>query len=106
MTKPALWAAACVAMVALLAQRAPVLQRGEQARFLLPEPAVLKAVGNGELPLITDLYWLKAINFGVYVSTPFDGRAMLGLGRLITDLDPNFKQVYWYVALNAPPFDQ
>lgn len=104
MLRSASLAAACVLALGALARRSPSLFQGEGGLFLLPEPSVVRAVGKSQLPLITDLYWLRAINFGTSVKTPLESRALIALGRLIADLDPNFRPPYWFVALNAPVY--
>jgi hypothetical protein len=87
--------------IAATLQAAPVATVNSIGVVLLPDPMPLQTLGRSQLPLITDLYWLRAINLGPQVKTPLDGRTMLMFGNFITALDPLFKQAYWYSSLNA-----
>lgn len=87
--------------IAATVQAKPTPVVNSMGVVLLPDPLPLQTLGRSQLPLITDMYWLRAINFGTTVRTAIEGRAMLGMGKLIAQLDKNFRQIYWFSALNA-----
>lgn len=98
---PLIAAVACIAGVALTA-RAPTTLTDRQGMLILPRPLFLKALGRSHISLITDFYWLRTINRATTAFSPLEARALLTLGDLIVDLDPDHSHAYWLIGLNAP----
>lgn len=93
--------AACILFIGLFA-RAPASTYTRDSRLVLPRPALLKALGRSHLQLVTDYFWLRTLNRSVIVLDETEGKALIALGELISDLDPPFRYPYWLVGLNAP----
>src|SRR3979409_1607698 len=89
------------ALVALTA-REPVQSATGDSLLLLPRASLLRALGRGHLQLVADYFWLRTLNKATAAKTAVDGRGLLELGNLITELDPQFNHAYWLVGLDAP----
>lgn len=93
--------AVAVAIVALLSAPPPRASRGNTGGALA-NARVLGALGNSHRALLSDVYWLRAINLAGDVRSADEGAALYYLGDLITELDGDFLQPYLLVALNVP----
>ncbi len=82
--------------------RAPTAVGPRDARLVLPRPGLLRALGRSHVQLVTDYYWLRALNRSLIIANADEGAALLALGELIADLDPAFVANYWMVGINAP----
>jgi len=70
-----------------------------------PSASFLKVLARSHLQLVADLFWLKLINVSGSAKTSLESREMYVYGNLITDIDPQFKIVYWFAGLNLPYFE-
>ncbi len=77
-------------------------RRIEGIRPMLIRPEVVRSWLKPVLPLVIDLYWLRTINAVGDTDSREKQRALYDYGRLITDLDPRFREVYWFVAISLP----
>ncbi|MBL8955306.1 MAG: hypothetical protein JNK82_31320 [Myxococcaceae bacterium] len=69
---------------------------------MLIRPEVARTWLKAALPLVIDLYWLRTINAVGDNDSREKQRALYDYARLITDLDPRFREVYWFVAVSLP----
>lgn len=95
-----LWAllgAAAVAAVSLKPARGQF-----NANPMLLRPAFAKTILRPYLPLVVDLYYLRALNLIGYEDSAEKNRALYGYGSLLTSVDPRFYQAYLYLGLNIP----
>jgi len=79
--------------------------RGPYRAPLLPRVEMLRVLGAGQRSLITDYYWLQAIQAAGRGGESMDPKRYLDLfyyADLVTDLDPKFHKVYAYAG-NAIP---
>ncbi|MFL5349433.1 MAG: pilus assembly protein [Hyalangium sp.] len=79
--------------------------RGPYRAPLLPRLEMLRVLGAGQRSLVTDYYWLQAIQAAGRGGESQDPTRYLDLfyyADLITDLDPQFHKVYAYAG-NAIP---
>jgi hypothetical protein len=86
---------------------ATALTPARRARSLPPRPAlvrpeVARSLFKGMLPLLIDVYWLRTINAVGDADTLEKTAALYDYGNLITDLDPKFRIVYWFVGISLP----
>ncbi|MDY7228456.1 tetratricopeptide repeat protein [Hyalangium rubrum] len=80
--------------------------RGPYRAPLLPRIEMLRVVGAGQRSLVTDYYWLQAIQAaGRGSESTTDPTRYLDLfyySDLVTDLDPKFEKVYMYAGNTIP----
>ena len=79
--------------------------RGPYRAPLLPRLEMLKVLGAGQRSLVTDYYWLQAIQAAGRGSESMDPTRYLDLfyyADLVTDLDPKFHKVYAYAGNTIP----
>lgn len=79
--------------------------RGPYQVPLLPRLEFLKVIGAGQGPLITDYFWLQAIQAAGRGGQSLERTRWLDLyyySDLVTDLDPKFKKVYVYAGTAIP----
>jgi hypothetical protein len=79
--------------------------RGPYQAPLLPRLEMLRVVGAGQRSLVTDYYWLQAIQAAGRGSESKDPTRYLDLfyyADLVTDLDPKFHKVYQYAGNSIP----
>ncbi|WP_224243971.1 tetratricopeptide repeat protein [Hyalangium gracile] len=79
--------------------------RGPYRAPLLPRLEMLRVLGAGQRSLVTDYYWLQAIQAAGRGSESKDPTRYLDLfyyADLVTDLDPKFHKVYQYAGNTIP----
>ncbi|WP_224366869.1 pilus assembly protein [Hyalangium versicolor] len=79
--------------------------RGPYQAPLLPRLEMLRVLGAGQRSLVTDYYWLQAIQAAGRGSESKDPTRYLDLfyyADLVTDLDPKFHKVYLYAGNTIP----
>ena len=79
--------------------------RGPYRAPLLPRIEMLRVLGAGQRSLVTDYYWLQAIQAAGRGSETKDATRYLDLfyyADLVTDLDPKFHKVYQYAGNTIP----
>jgi hypothetical protein len=79
--------------------------RGPYQAPLLPRLEMLRVLGAGQRSLVTDYYWLQAIQAAGRGSESKDPTRYLDLfyyADLVTDLDPKFHKVYQYAGNSIP----
>lgn len=100
--------AAGLGVVSLLSGPPREPARGSYKAPLLPRREFLNVIGAGQRSLVTDYFWLQAIqSMGEAGHRSMAERAQIYLdlfyyADLITDLDPDFKKVYTFAG-NAVP---
>jgi hypothetical protein len=95
-----------IGAVAALAQPPRERPRGPYRAPLLPRIEMLRVLGAGQRSLVTDYYWLQAIQAaGRGGESLTDATRYLDLfyySDLVTDLDPKFEKVYLYAGNTIP----
>lgn len=79
--------------------------RGPYQAPLLPRLEMLKIIGAGQRSLVTDYYWLQAIQAAGKGGFSREATRYLDLfyyADLVTDLDPKFHKVYQYAGNTIP----
>jgi len=69
---------------------------------LLPNAKLVRWVARSHISLVTDIYWLKAINIAGGIQSPEEARELFAYGNFIADLDPKLFQNYWLSGLSLP----
>ncbi|WP_225410989.1 pilus assembly protein [Stigmatella hybrida] len=91
--------------VALLSEPPRALPRGPYQAPLLPRLEMLRVIGAGQRSLVTDYYWLQAIQAAGKGGQSLEATRYLDLfyyADLVTDLDPQFLKVYLYAGNTIP----
>lgn len=88
--------------VGLMARPSAVTRQRSEELMLPMRADVLGVVARPWLPIIVDLYWLRTINEVGSARYPSDHKRIARLGDLLTQLDPDFKEVYWFVGITVP----
>ncbi len=92
--------------VAVLSEPPRDRPRGPYQAPLLPRIEMLRVLGAGQRSLVTDYYWLQAIQAaGRGSESSTDPTRYLDLfyyADLVTDLDPKFEKVYLYAGNTIP----
>jgi hypothetical protein len=94
-----------IGTVAALSEPPQDPPRGPYQAPLLPRLEMLRVLGAGQRSLITDYYWLQAIQAAGRGSESKDPTRYLDLfyyADLVTDLDPQFHKVYAYAGNTIP----
>jgi hypothetical protein len=102
-TLPLLLAALATVVVFAEPPREP--PRGPYQAPLLPRLEMLKVLGAGQRSLVTDYYWLQAIQAAGRGGHSLEATRYLDLfyyADLVTDLDPKFLKVYLYSGNTIP----
>lgn len=79
--------------------------RGDYRPPLLPRIELLRVLGAGQMQLVTDYFWLQAIQSMGSAGNSFEKERYLDVyyySDLVTDLDPKFYKVYAFAG-NAVP---
>jgi hypothetical protein len=80
--------------------------RGPYRAPLLPRIEMLRVLGAGQRSLVTDYYWLQAIQAAgrgsESVTDPTRYLDLFYYADLVTDLDPQFEKVYLYAGNTIP----
>ncbi|ADO74208.1 hypothetical protein [Stigmatella aurantiaca] len=97
----------CVGLggVAVLSEPPREPPRGPYQAPLLPRLEMLRVLGAGQRSLITDYYWLQAIQAAGRGGQSREATRYLDLfyyADLVTDLDPQFLKVYLYAGNTIP----
>ena len=94
----------CCLVVVLLTLSPPERPSGSQQHLppLLPKASLLRIVGRAFLPVVTDYYWLAAIQAAGTANTQAEYRDIADYAQLITDLDPDFALVYQFAGVLVP----
>lgn len=96
---------ASVGTVSWLAEPPRERPRGPYQAPLLPRIEMLRVVGAGQRSLVTDYYWLQAIQAAGRGGQSLEATRYLDLfyyADLVTDLDPKFHKVYMYAGNTIP----
>ncbi len=64
----------------------------------VPNPQFVSVIGNSNIAMIADLYWIQMCASAVTVRTPERGKDFLAWANFVTDLDPRF---YWAYMMGA-----
>ncbi|MDC0709785.1 pilus assembly protein [Stigmatella sp. ncwal1] len=91
--------------VAVLSEPPREPPRGPYQAPLLPRLEMLRVVGAGQRSLVTDYYWLQAIQAAGRGGQSRENTRYLDLfyySDLVTDLDPQFLKVYLYAGNTIP----
>jgi hypothetical protein len=95
-----------IGTVAVLSEPPRERPRGPYQAPLLPRIEMLRVLGAGQRSLVTDYYWLQAIQAaGRGSESTTDPTRYLDLfyyADLVTDLDPQFEKVYLYAGNTIP----
>ncbi|HXX31908.1 MAG TPA: hypothetical protein VEJ89_14500 [Myxococcaceae bacterium] len=75
---------------------------GGHLRPLLPRASLLRIGGRAFLSMVTDYYWLQAIQLTGRAQTAEEYRDVADYAQLITDLDPDFRYVYQFAGVVVP----
>lgn len=90
-----------VLVASTLKPPAPLLHRSD-FRPLLLRPVVASTVSRPFLPLLIDLYWLRALNAIGLPDSREKNRSLYEYALVLSELDPRFETVYEYLGLNIP----
>jgi hypothetical protein len=94
-----------IGTVAALSEPPRERPRGPYRAPLLPRIEMLRVLGAGQRSLVTDYYWLQAIQAAGRGGESTDPTRYLDLfyfADLVTDLDPKFEKVYLYAGNTIP----
>jgi len=95
-----------IGTVAALAEPPRERPRGPYRAPLLPRIEMLRVLGAGQRSLVTDYYWLQAIQAagrgGESTTDPTRYLDLFYYSDLVTDLDPKFEKVYLYAGNTIP----
>ena len=95
-----------IGTVAALAEPPRDRPRGPYRAPLLPRIEMLRVLGAGQRSLVTDYYWLQAIQAagrgGESYTDPTRYLDLFYYSDLVTDLDPKFEKVYLYAGNTIP----
>jgi hypothetical protein len=95
-----------IGTVAALAEPPRERPRGPYRAPLLPRIEMLRVLGAGQRSLVTDYYWLQAIQAagrgGENLTDPTRYLDLYYYSDLVTDLDPKFEKVYLYSGNTIP----
>lgn len=91
-----------VLCIALTVQPPVRVYRESDMRPVLLRPAVARTISRPFLPLLLDLYWLRALNAIGEEDSERKNRGLYEYALVITELDPRFYEVYKYLGLNIP----
>ena len=72
------------------------------AAFIPVRPEFTRVAMKSSLPLVVDVYWLRAVHAVGTAKTEAEHRNLADYARVLTTLDPDFKQVYWLLGLTIP----
>lgn len=74
-----------------------------QTHVLMPvRPALTRVIAKSALPLVVDIYWLRAINAIGTARTEAEHRNLNEYATVITTLDPDFSHAYRVLGLAIP----
>lgn len=76
--------------------------RESDLRPVLLRPGLARVLSRPYLPLLLDVYWLRALNAVGDPDSTRKNRALYDYGRVLTELDPRFLLAYTYLGLNIP----
>lgn len=100
------WLLGAVSVLVLVLTRAapyPLEARHEgELRPLLLRGSVASSVSKAHLPLLLDLYWLRALIGMAEPETEQRNKNLYAYGDFLTDLDPRFFHAYYFTALITP----
>lgn len=68
----------------------------------LLRPAALRTVAKPAAPLLITAYWLRVVNLIAAPETAAKNKALAAYGRLLTEIDPRFYYVYFYLGVCIP----
>ncbi|HLL03689.1 MAG TPA: pilus assembly protein [Myxococcaceae bacterium] len=95
-----------IGTVAALAEPPRERPRGPYRAPLLPRIEMLRVLGAGQRSLVTDYYWLQAIQAagrgGENLTEATRYLDLFYYSDLVTDLDPKFEKVYLYAGNTIP----
>ncbi|NVJ01180.1 ABC transporter [Myxococcus sp. AM009] len=90
-----------VCSIALMAEK-PAKPLRTKDGPVLPRRELLEIVGAAQKPLLTDFYWLQAIQQVGRANTDTEYRDVYFYSDMATDLDSKFRYVYEWGAINTP----
>lgn len=82
------------AAAGLVAMSGPPRQLRVESGSLTPNSQLVRALGKSQLPLVSDLYWIRAISVTTHQRVPADGKDLVAWCRFVTELDPHFVWPY------------
>lgn len=97
--------AAAFGLALILATASPPLrssQRPSDFRPLLLRPTVARTISKSFLPMLIDLYWLRALNAIGMADSVEKNRGLAEYGEVLSELDPRFYQPYTFIGLSVP----
>ncbi len=65
-------------------------------------PELTRVLMKSSLPLVVDIYWLRAINAVGTARTEAEHLNLAEYGRVLTTLDPDFAHAYWLIGISLP----
>ena len=86
----------------LLFAEKPISHRKIYGFVLLPNAKLVQWVARSHISLVTDIYWLKALNIAGGISSAEEARELFSYGNFIADLEPKLLQNYWLTGLSLP----
>lgn len=93
-------AGAVLAVALLSAPPAPAPRTTEGP--LLPRKQFLHALFAAQQQLVADYFWILTTHQIGAASTPQAARDVVAYADLATDLDPDFRHVYWFAGVASP----
>jgi hypothetical protein len=90
------------AAAAALLSRAPSSRPGPEGPLVLPRYELLHALFAAQQQMVADYYWVRTTEAMGSAVTAADHLDIYHYGKLVTDLDPDFRYVYAFVGAGVP----
>jgi hypothetical protein len=88
--------------LAALSARPPSVAGAGVGELVPVRPELTRVLMKSCLPLVVDVYWLRAINAVGTSRTESEFRNLAEYGRVLTTLDPDFVDAYWLIGISVP----
>lgn len=99
---PVKWLLLAAAIAALMVfSNSPQPTARDNGAPLLPRPGFLHALFAAQQQLVADYYWAMTTHQVGKASTPEEYRDAYYYADLATDLDPKFRQIYWFAGVGV-----
>jgi hypothetical protein len=100
---PVLWAVATAWNVGVFDRRAEILRRQEPTFVVLPRPEIVRALSFGFRSVLSDLYWIGAVNyFGDQRNARLGYAELSNYLEIVIGLDPAFESAYAFGGFALP----
>ncbi len=83
-------------------QARPRARQSTLGELVPVRPELTAVLMRSCLPLVVDIYWLRAINAVGTTQTEAEARNLAEYGRVLTTLDPDFYTPYWLLGIYIP----